>query len=199
MKSSVDSLYTCHNRSRVCQGDIFRDWKYDYQIYLNEDNRLTIDKIDLPYIIVLSQDCDLKEDVDNRQAFKKISNDNSEQEHDKYLQSILICPAYLAEQFRQGKHLANLNLRMQYMNKERWNSIKTKQKPRYHYLEGDIDLQVPNLVIDFKHYFTIPRDQLYNATEDHYLATVNELFRESLSQRFAYYLSRIGLPELTSC
>jgi hypothetical protein len=31
---------------------------------------------------------------------------------------------------------------------------------------------------------------------EHYLATFNKLFRESLSQRFSNYLSRIGLPEL---
>ena len=76
----------------------------------------------------------------------------------------------------------------------KWNFIKNNQDPRYHFLRKDLDLQVPELVIDFKHYYTIPRDFLYEKIEHHYLGTMSELFREFLSQRFAFYLSRIGLP-----
>lgn len=57
-------------------------------------------------------------------------------------------------------------------------------------------LQLPELVIDFKHYYAIPRDTLFRMYPEHYLVTINQLFRESLSQRFSNYLSRIGLPEL---
>jgi hypothetical protein len=37
--------------------------------------------------------------------------------------------------------------------------------------------------------------KLQEHKEKHYICTVSELFREKISQRFANYLSRIGLPE----
>ncbi len=49
------------------------------------------------------------------------------------------------------------------------------------------------LIIDFKHYYTIPRNILYQNL-DHYNVSITELHREQLSQRFAYYLSRVGTP-----
>jgi hypothetical protein len=78
----------------------------------------------------------------------------------------------------------------------RWGIILDNKNERYHYLLADIDLQVPELTIDFKHYFSIPRSYLYSSRKDHYIASINELFREALSQRFAYYISRIGLPTI---
>lgn len=84
---------------------------------------------------------------------------------------------------------------------EKWNSknykqIKDQNKDRFHFLDQDQELQVPELVVDFKHYYAIPRDTLFRMYEKHYLATINQLFREFLSQRFANYLSRIGLPDI---
>lgn len=101
-----------------------------------------------------------------------------------------------AESLRYGKHLDILELQMEHQPTERWGLITHNQIPRYHYLSNDIELQIPFLTIDFKHYFTLPRDELYKQFKNHYLGTINELFRESLFQRFAYYLSRIGLPSM---
>lgn len=56
---------------------------------------------------------------------------------------------------------------------------------------------IPELVIDFKHYYTIPTEEMYEAYKENYLASVEPLYREDLSQRFANYLSRIGLPTKT--
>ena len=52
-------------------------------------------------------------------------------------------------------------------------------------------------VIDFKHYFTINVEQAikYKSNKDKFQFTLDKLFKESVSQRFANYLSRIGLPE----
>ena len=83
---------------------------------------------------------------------------------------------------------------MQYIDSKRWKIVQNNQNPRYHFLKGEKMYQVPNIVIDFKHYYTIPRDELYKNYKNHYIGSINELFREALSQRFAYYLSRIGLP-----
>jgi hypothetical protein len=198
MISKIDSSYIQHDGSRVCQGDIFRDWKYDYRIYSDEKGTLSIEKIDLPYMIVLSQDCDLEGDFKNRNNPDFKNDDILEVKHDKFLHSILVCPAYLSEQLKQGTHLQRLGFTMEIIGTNKWNDIKNNTNPRYHFLMSHLKFQIPDLAIDFKHYFTIPRDKLYETAKNHYIASVNELFRESLSQRFAYYLSRVGLPELTN-
>jgi hypothetical protein len=95
---------------------------------------------------------------------------------------------------RLGTHLEELNLTMEKLNSDRWNLIKTNQNSRYYFLDKQSDLQIPDLVIDFKHYYSIQRDILYKEIKRHYIGSINELFRECLSQRFAFYLSRIGLP-----
>lgn len=75
-----------------------------------------------------------------------------------------------------------------------WNFVKTNQNPRYHLLKGVTELQMQEVVIDFKQYYTIPRDILYEKIVKNYLLSLNELFREELSHRFANYLSRVGVP-----
>ncbi|VVB59684.1 Uncharacterised protein [uncultured archaeon] len=185
MKSKIDSIYSKHDCTRVCQGDILRDFEY-VKWASTEDKKIRINIITLPYIVVLTQDCDLKWDFEHHAA--------TGTNHDKFLQSILVCPAYSAEAFREGSHLKTMDLVMEKINSSQWNILIKNQNSRYHFLQNHRELQIPNLVIDFKHYYTIPRDILYTEAKNHYLGTINELFRESLSQRFAYYLSRIGLP-----
>ncbi len=120
------------------------------------------------------------------------------EKHDKYLQNVLVCPAYNAETFKKGDHLKGEpnELKMNTWGSNDYNKIKQQNNARFHYLEQNEALQVPQLVVDFKHYYTIPRDVIYKMHVDNYLATFNKLFRESLSQRFSSYLSRIGLPEI---
>lgn len=185
MNSKIDSIFIKHSEARICQGDIFRDFKYSGLIAIN---KISIDEGEMlfPYLIVLTQDCDLELDHKNHVE----SKDNQ----DKYLISILVCPGYIAEYFREGNHLKEYHFKMEKINSERWRKIKNNQNPRYHFLKRKRRFQIPDLVIDFKHYYTIPRDVLYKNFRDHYIGSINELFREALSQRFAYYLSRIGLP-----
>ncbi len=79
-----------------------------------------------------------------------------------------------------------------------WKRIVQNQVVRYHYLEDFPDLQIPELVVDFKHCITAPQNVLYRQEHNAgYLGTVSELYRECLSGRFAHYLSRVALPEPT--
>lgn len=189
MKSKIESVFIKHSGKRICQGDILRDFEYIEFVSNNKKTGTGIKKI-FPYLLVLSQDCDLESDHKNHMECK----DNQ----DKYLISILVCPGYSAEELREGTHLKEYGLKMNRINSERWNNIKNNQNSRYHFLRGAQKLQIPNLIIDFKHYYTISRDVLYKNFNDFYLASINELFRESLSQRFTNYLSRIGLPILNN-
>jgi len=80
-----------------------------------------------------------------------------------------------------------------YRDLKRWKQILNNNHSRYHYLKEDKDKGIPELIIDFKHYYTIHIEVLYNS-EDKYLCSLDDLYKEDLSQRFASYLSRIGLP-----
>lgn len=187
MKSKIETVYRRHDRDRVCQGDLFEDFVYPEWVS-REGKKIKIQNRTIPYLIVLTQDCDLEGDHRNHTT--------ASEKQDKYLQSILVCPAYQADKLKEGNHLEKLGYTMEYQNKNNWKAIKQNNNPRYHYLETF--KQIPALAIDFKHYYSIPRDILYKEmkADHHYIGTVNELFRESLSQRFAYYLSRVGLPEI---
>lgn len=66
------------------------------------------------------------------------------------------------------------------------------QNPRYHYLKFKED-DKPELIVDFKHFFTVNRDFLYKQLNKR-LYSLDDLFRENLSLRFCNYVSRIGLP-----
>jgi hypothetical protein len=204
MKSKIDSIYIKHNGDRIYQGDILRDFKYQDRVFI-EDNKIKIQERNIPYLIVLTQDCDLEWDFNNHKENEKAAvlqpekaQDKTKEKinQDKFLQSILICPAYLAEKVRLGTHLEEMDLTMEKLNSDRWNLVKTNQNSRYYFLDNESNLQIPDLVIDFKHYYSIPRDMLYKEIKKHYINSINELFRECLSQRFAFYLSRIGLPKI---
>lgn len=187
MKSLIDSPYTKHKSERICQGDIYKDVEISFGIESDGTEKI----IEFPYIVVLTQDCDLEQDHDNQ----KIIETNPTSKTDKILQSILVSPAYLADSLKQGTHLNDLGLVMEYQGTDAWKLIKSNQKARYYFLNAYPDLQIPELVIDFKHYYTIYKKRLIGL-QNNYIGSINELFRENLSQKFSNYLARIGLPNL---
>jgi hypothetical protein len=202
MKSNINSVFRESSGKRIYQGDIFRDLQIIISYTPHNPNEI-ISELCMPYLVVLSQDCDLDRDYKSFFNYKNLEDKNNIEKlrpiHDKCLPSILLSPAFPAEQVRIGKHLKDLNkFIMDNKGKETkspWKSIINNETPRYHFIGGDTDLQVPDLVLDFKRYYTLPIEYLYSCFKEKYLASLNELFRECLSDRFASYLSRIGLPE----
>ena len=88
---------------------------------------------------------------------------------------------------------------MQRISSDEWKRVKQNSNYRYHFLPEQEDKQLPDLAIDFKHYLTLPREVAYRPnTKNKVFTSLEDLFREHLSSRFAHYLSRIGLPELES-
>jgi hypothetical protein len=182
-------MYDAKTHQRICQGDIFEDFVYKFTKIFDQTGEII--KTTFPYAVVLTQDCDLEWDY-----YKRSSSDNARAtlSDDKILQSILICPAYLAEQFKLGKHLEDLGLTMNTWGGELWKNIKSNQNERFHYFEEDVNNGMPDLVIDFKHYYTVPTEDIYSIASSKCKIVVGSLFREDVSRRFANYLSRIGLP-----
>jgi len=151
---------------------------------------------ELPYAVALSQECDLLQDHKSRDKLKQSGSAPTDFKHDKLLPTILLCPAYQASVFRTGDHLSALGRKMESHTSRQWPLIRQNNNPRYHYLVGWPDYQVPELVLDFKHFFVMPTELMINHYGDaiHYVARLSSLYREDLSHRFAAYLGRIGLP-----
>jgi len=179
--------------NRVCQGDLIADVEFIEYAEMRS-GEIEISKIIFPVVIVLTQDCDLEQDFNNRLKNKEKGGSNQ----DKYLISTLVAPVYNVEQFYDGDHLSELGLKMQTISKKAKKTdnkfLRHNQNPRYHYLEFPDDFPLPNSVIDFKHYFTTNLEYLKRIKPDNFIGKVSELYRESISHRFAAFLARIGLP-----
>jgi len=174
---------------RVSQGDVYKDIELIESA--NEiDGNIVVSKIMFPLIVVLTQDCDLKFDYDRRYETKD-KNEN------KLLLSVIVAPIYNFEHFVLGEHLSEIKFRMEVFRKEAtpYKNIKNNQNPRYHYLEFEKGTNIIKTgVIDFKHYFTVNILYLESIRKTNFVCKIQPLFREDISQRFASFLSRIGLP-----
>lgn len=184
------------NEKRVSQGDIYKDIEYIQRIEQVKDNELEIHKIIFPYVFVLTQDCDL-------QQASAYYGDKIPNTADKKLLSVIVAPLYNEEQFLKGEHLSDtsINYQMQSINKvkkgketSQYKNLKQNLMPRYHHLVFDEKIKLVNSVIDFKHYFSLDLDVLEEHRSSKFVCKVSELYRERITQRFANFLSRIGLP-----
>jgi hypothetical protein len=146
-----------------------------------------IKKIIHPWAIIVSQDCDLDWDFKARQ-----SRDESQQS--KLLPNILFCMVPTAEELR-GRTGINSSL---------WKRIRTNKDERYHFfqkaeVEDDFLGQgLPELAVDFKRYFTIPTNEVYfqlHHGETERRTRLLSPYLEHFSTRFAYFQSRVALPE----
>lgn len=177
--------------SRICQGDIFRDVEFIESV-TELKGQLEINKIVFPLAIVLTQDCDLQQDYTDRFSRRKVSN------QDKRLFSVLVAPLYNVEHFYSGEHLSDLGLKMQLVNKKKTQGdfLRNNQTPRCHFLQFGEDVPIVDSVIDFKHYFSVSVEYLKKKkNRKDWVCKISDLFREDISQRFAAFLSRIGLPD----
>jgi len=174
---------------RVSQGDVLRNIDYIERIQ-EARGILEVSKIAFPYIIVLTQDCDLEQDNNLREIPKETQ--------DKLLISVLVAPLYNAEHFFNGEHLSTSGITSRIFDKkDRFaDYIKSNQSARFHFLEFPSDFSLVDSIIDFKHYFSVPTPYIREMKKANYVCTVSELYREDISHRFASFLSRIGLPDM---
>lgn len=177
---------------RLCQGDILSNVELIEYANIDDKGIVNISKIAFPFVIVLTQDCDLEQDFNNRNSTKRTN-------HDKHILSVIVAPLYNIEHVYNGEHLSELDLKMQIINSRPAKSenkfLRQNQNPRYHYLQFEDAIPIVNSVIDFKHYFTVNNEGLKKHKQFNFICTVEELFREQISLRFSNYLSRIGLPD----
>ncbi len=170
---------------RISQCDIFKNIDILEKILII-DSKIELTKITFPYVICMNQECDLKNDYDSS---------NPGIIFDNQLLHLIIAPVFNFDQFLTGTHWGKIMNHKETLKKS---DTKTKlicqnEIPRYHYLNFK-DSSLPELIIDFKHFFTIEKSILYNNIENR-LCSMDDLYKEKISQRFSSYISRIGLPD----
>lgn len=174
---------------RIRQGDIFSNVPY-YESYIEVEGEFELKVYEFPYVIVLTQDCDLEQ---NKNTRNKLDSGQDKIANDKHLFSLLVAPIYNSEHLFLGEHLTGIGISSQKQNSKLKPPILNNQNPRYHYIEFSDDVVVPNSIVDFKHYFSVSLEYLeLNLGER--ICGINPIYRELISQRFSNYLSRIGLP-----
>jgi hypothetical protein len=178
------------NINRIYQGDIFSNVEIINSVEIKNDS-FTMKKIKFPLVAILTQDCDLNSD-----NLKRSGGNGS------LLLSVIILPIFNIEHFYDGSYLENLGIGMvpspvtRKITKSQNKEFKDNENPRYHYLDFIEHINEVESVIDFKYYFTIDIEYLINLKKNgNCLGKINEIYRERLSQRFAEFLSRIGLPD----
>lgn len=183
MKKKISARKREKLNSRICQGDIFTDIEV-FESFQVRGSKIKIDKIIFPFVVCLNQECDLENDY------------NSPETKDNKLLHLAIAPAFIFEDFLSGNHWASI---FSDNASSKRSDTKTKliidnEIPRYHYISFSEE-NMPELIVDFKHFFTINRNELYNQLNKR-LCSLDDLFKEKLSQRFSNFISRIGLPEV---
>jgi hypothetical protein len=176
-------------RERVVQGDIFRDVEL-IEYVVEEAGDIELSKVVFPHVVVLTQDCDLAQDHRFRWARKPKGN------QDKWLISVLVAPLYNVELVYRGEHLSDLGMRMQEINENATPGrfLRNNETPRYHFLHFPPEIPVADSVVDFKHYFSVNGHYLRGLRRSRFVCRLAPLYREDVSQRFAAYLARVGLP-----
>ena len=183
LKTMITAKTIKPSNSQIHQCDIF----FNINVIENikeENSTLIREDIMFPLIICLNQECDL------------VQNYNEPDKH--MLLHLLIAPVFLFDSFLAGNHWGNIMPPSKGLKEKDTKGMLITQNeiPRFHYLEFLESEKLPRLIIDFKHFFTINRNYLYEKVDKYRLCSLDNLFKEKISQRFSYFLSRIGLPEV---
>jgi hypothetical protein len=186
-KLKISARKSKTNLQRISQGDIFSDIEVLENIEI-KGSKLEIKKLYFPFVVCLNQECDLERDFETNGTGNIIDDSN--------LLHLAIAPAFIFEQFLNGSHWGEIFCTGKSAKRgdTRINLIIKNEIPRFHYLKFP-EKEMPELIIDFKHFFTINRAILYSNMTNR-ICSLDDLFKEKISQRFSYFISRIGLPEL---
>ena len=148
-----------------------------------------VEVVTVDYAVVLTQDCDLEQDY-------RVRFTTPTPESDKLIPCVFLVEAYVAQ---------DICARIADSSRKKWDrlNIEANKNERFHFLQKvDTDADrlnqgLPELVLDFKRYFTLPTDELYrriDVGQTRRRTLLASPYLEHLSGRFAYYLSRVGLP-----
>lgn len=191
---STKSIVTIPTLSdKVCQGDIYKNVRYNY-IDTENDTSVDIIEYEFPLSVIISQACDVI-------AMDEIITAGGGKPA-KFMPSILMCPIYDKNISKSGNHLSDvfgeLNLvfnKEDVYHKDDYKIAERDWHYRFHALELTLNGSpvLSNAIIDFKHYFTVPISYLVNHKSNR-IYHLDDIFSEQLTLKFATYLSRVAIP-----
>jgi hypothetical protein len=195
------AIYECSAGGAFRQAEVLAGLKQIKRVASAEQVTISIDLVNHPLAIIVSQDCDLDLDFKARSGIPGAGG--KPVGPGKKLPNVLFCEIATAEElFGAGRELGDINSAI-------WARIKTNNDERYHFFqaaEPNLDsagVGLPELAVDFKRYFSIPTDDLYSQLE-HSLDPAVPVKRrlrlkspycEHFCTRFSFFLSRIALPD----
>jgi hypothetical protein len=149
---------------------------------------LSFDSILHPYVIVVTQDCDLDWDYRARQS--------SNPRLLKILNSVILCGISTA---REVKDIEDKSV----MNTKEWDLVKSQRHKRFYFLEkvpSECEFEgigLPELVADFKRVFGIDTATLYRQLELGMMkrrTVLSSPYLEHFSRRYHSFHGRVALP-----
>lgn len=166
---------------------------------------ISIEEIVHPYLIVMTQDCDLEQDADAREIQARAANDESLLDDPEFKKRLDNAPRRMIANalFCEAMSISDMKNSVP-RSSEIWNRIRLNKDERYQCLEvaplhqDSAGVGLPCLGCDFKRFVTIPIDEVYRRLElDPSVRRARLLtpYAEHLLHRFCNFLSRIPLPE----
>jgi hypothetical protein len=140
------------------------------------------------YEDLLSNNGEPAEEIDIQQADVVVLSQACDIENDK-IDSIIVCPYWDVAYFAQK----NQN----YAGRDRIESIRQGKEPPYHVIDRyqSNDISIGFQIVDFHQIYSVPKDYLQQlASRKTVRLRLNPPYREHLSQAFARYFMRVGLP-----
>jgi len=159
--------------STIEQGDIVENCKIlvpnelHYQAILkNEENKVPLDIIEINSI-VLSQSCDIQNEK---------------------IDSVIVCPIWSLTKFIEKGGWFNSSIARE--------DLRQGKFPEYHLLQKFEGEELPNdfYFVDFHRIYSVPKKFIAAIIKDKSHKRLLPPYREHLSQSFARYFMRVGLP-----
>jgi hypothetical protein len=150
--------------------------------------------ITFPYSVLISHACDVSEFCD---YVEEVKGKTQEFVDRQIITQMIFCPAFDEDQFSKGTHLnEQYKYKMPTIYENEMKKIRKNFFLRYHYLKGPVP-DIPNFIIDFRHFFTLPATFIlkYLADIDGERYVLDHINYTCLSDRFAHYLQRVAIPD----
>lgn len=144
-----------------------------------------------PFVIIVSQDCDLEQDFNFR--FRNIGRQRHE------LPSVLFCQAMQAKEFVKNPRHSSI-----FGSKTNLRHFQNNDDYRFHFIQAipeefdTLGRGLPELGIEFKRYFSLPTGEVYHRIKlDHTQrrCRLKSPYLEHFCNRFHHFNNRIALPE----
>ena len=182
------------------QGEIISDlFAVRLKTGAERDTEDNAKKVPYAYSIIVTQDCDLEQDYAARK--------NEGAGKHRLLRNILLCEVEQAKILKHGDMIQELpedKRARSPIGRREWKIVVRNKDERYHFLakieklEDSLNEGLPQLVVEFKRYFTIATDEIYyqiNAKTAKRRSILKSPYLEHFNTRFHFYHSRVALPE----